>query len=64
MTGLLSDLGDNWADLADHIADWSADLLRRAHAQLADGIDRAAQLEIEGARDWRNLRNTGDRYAD
>jgi len=55
MTGPLSDLGQDWADLADHIADWSVDLLRRARDQLAGGLDRAAMRDIEGARDWRDL---------
>lgn len=64
MTGPLADLGQGLADLADHIADWSVDLLRRARDELAGGIDRAARRDIEGARDWRDLQNTGDRYAD
>ena len=55
MTGRLSDLGQDWAELADHIADWSVDLLRRARDQLAGGIDRAAMRDIEGATDWRDL---------
>jgi len=64
MTGLLANLGQEWNDLADHIADWSVDLLRRARDELAGGIDRAAMRDIEGATDWRDLQNTGDRYAD
>ena len=64
MTGRLSDLGQDWTALADHIADWSVDLLRRARDELAGGIDRTARRDIEGASDWRDLQNTGDRYAD
>lgn len=64
MTGPLSQFGQGLADLADHIADWSVDLLRRARDELAGGIDRAARRDIEGANDWRDLHKTGDRYAD
>ncbi|MGS1095846.1 hypothetical protein ACVCNR_14810 [Aquamicrobium terrae] len=64
MTGRLSDLGQGWTELADQIADWSVDLLRRARDELAGGIDRDAMRDVEGARDWRDLQRTGDRYAD
>jgi hypothetical protein len=63
MTGPLADLGRGWTDLAEHIADWSVDLLRRACVELARGIDQAAMHDIEGATDWRDLSLNG-RYLD
>ena len=63
MTGPPSDLGQGWTELADHIADWSVDLLRRAREELASGLDRAARRDIEGAREWRDLSPKEDRYA-
>ncbi len=55
MIGPLADIGDGWVKLADHIADWSVDLLRRARDELAGGIDRAAMRDVEGATEWRDL---------
>lgn len=63
MTARLSDLGKGWVDLADHIADWSVDLLRRASAELGHGLDSAARRDIEGAHEWRDLSPQEDRYA-
>lgn len=64
MTGPLSKLGRAWDELLDGIADFEADLLRRVHSRMADALDRAAMRDVEGARDWRNLQNTWNRYAD
>lgn len=64
MTGPLAEIGPTWAAMIDGLADFQADILRRTHAEMATALDRAAMRDIEGARDWRNLQNTGDRYAD
>ena len=63
MTGPLSAIGHAWEELVDHVADWSVDLLRRTAGEMAAGLDRAAQRDIEGAREWRNLARKEDRYA-
>lgn len=64
MTGPLAEIGPSWSAMIDGLADFQADLLRQTHARMADALDRDAQSDVEGARDWRNLQNTGDRYAD
>jgi len=64
MTGPLARLGLDWDDLADRMADWQADLLRRAAQELSHGIDLAAQRDVEGAGEWRDLiGNRRNRYA-
>lgn len=63
MTGPLSAIGHAWEDFADHVADWSVDLLRRTAGDMADALDRAARRDIEGASDWRDLNPKEDRYA-
>lgn len=64
MTGPLSILGRHWQDLADGIASMQASMLRRTAIEMADALDREAQAAIEGAREWRDLQKTGNRYAD
>jgi hypothetical protein len=63
MTGKISDLGLPWTEMA---ADTDAQVaaLRRRAREMAMALDRAARRDIEGASDWRDLQNTGDRYAD
>ena len=51
-------------EMLDGLADWQADLLRRAATDMADALDREAQAAVEGAREWRDLQKTGNRYAD
>jgi hypothetical protein len=41
-------------ELVDGLATFQADLLRRAAAAMADGLDREAMLAVEGASDWRD----------
>ncbi|TIU02309.1 MAG: hypothetical protein E5W43_00760 [Mesorhizobium sp.] len=53
MTGPLSTASRQLEELVDVTADWSVDLLRRSAAEMADSLDRAAMLDIEGATDWR-----------
>lgn len=62
MTGPLATFGKDWSDLLDDLADQQVALLRRVARELDH--DTAAMRAVEGARDWRNLQNTGDRYAD
>ncbi|MBN9073993.1 MAG: hypothetical protein J0H34_20825 [Rhizobiales bacterium] len=64
MTGPLADFGRDWHEFADGLADWQVSILRRTAAEMADGLDLAAMLAVEGATDWRDLQNTCDRYAD
>lgn len=54
MTGRLSDFGRDWAEFTDGLADWQADVLRRAAGEMADALDRAAMRDVEGAQDWRS----------
>lgn len=63
MTGPLSSFGNDLQDLADRIADWSVDMLRRASTELGSGLDRSAQRDIEGASEWRDL-STNRRFRD
>lgn len=60
----LADIGRAWDAMLDGLADTQADLLRRTAGEMAMALDRAARRDIEGAADWRDLQNTGDRYAD
>lgn len=62
MTGPLSSFGKAWSEFVDGLTDFQVDLLRRMATEL--NHDTAARRAVEGARDWRNLQNTGDRYAD
>jgi len=55
MTPRLADVGLPWQQLADLVADWSVDLLRRAGGDTADALDRAAMRDVEGAEEWRDL---------
>ncbi len=63
MTSPLSALGREWDALADGVADWQVELLRAAARQLSLGYDLAAQRDVEGAREWRDLTRKEDRYA-
>jgi hypothetical protein len=58
MTGPLSALGRAWDRMNDAAASWQAELLRRAAGDMADALDRAARIDIEGGRDWRDLTET------
>lgn len=60
----LADIGQAWDAMLDGLADSQVDLLRRKHSEMAAALDRAAMRDVEGATEWRNLQNTGDRYAD
>lgn len=62
MTGRLSDFGEPWTEMAVD-TDAQVAALRRRAREMADALDRDAQHDIEGASDWRDPQNTGDRYA-
>lgn len=62
MTGRLSDLGQPWTEMVDS-TDAQVAALRRRAREMADALDRDARRDIEGASDWRDPQNTGDRYA-
>ena len=64
MTGSLANIDRAFDLLADGLTDVQVSVLRQTHRRLADEIDRAAMRDVEGASDWRDLQNTGDRYAD
>ncbi len=64
MSGPFAKLGRDWQDFADGIFTFQSQILRRVHGEMADALDRAAMRDVEGARDWRDLQSTGDRYAD
>lgn len=55
MTGPLAEIGATWQALDDMLADFQTDMLRRTASQMADALDRAAQQDVEGVRDWRDL---------
>lgn len=61
MTGPLGDFSREFSAFVDDLADWQVDLLRRMARDLDH--DTHAMRAVEGARDWRNLQNTGNRYA-
>jgi len=63
MTGPLARLGPMWDDLADRVTDWQVDLLRRKASELSTGLDAAAQRDVEGSAEWRNLNPREERYA-
>lgn len=63
MKGPLSEISLALEEMIDGTADLTSDVLRRTAGQLAEGYDQAAQRDIEGARDWRNLTTKEDRYA-
>ena len=52
MTGPLQQMGHDLEEMIDAVSDWSVDLLRRTHGDL---LIMAAQRDIEGATDWRDL---------
>lgn len=62
MTCRLSDLGRPWTEMAVD-TDAQVAALRRRAAEMAEALDRDAMRDIEGAAEWRDLQNTGDRYA-
>lgn len=64
MTGPLASFGKEWAAFIDELADQQVALLRRTSSDMADALDRAAQRDVEGAREWRDLQNTRNGYAD
>ena len=61
MTGPLATFGKEWSELVDELADQQVAMLRRVASEL--NHDTHAMRAIEGARDWRNLQTTGNRYA-
>lgn len=62
MTGPLASFGKAWAEFVDELSDQQVSLLRRMATDLDH--DTHAMRAVEGARDWRDLQKTGDRYAD
>jgi len=64
MTGPLAAFNKACAEFIDELADQQVALLRRTSSDMADALDRAAQRDVEGAREWRDLTNTRNRYAD
>lgn len=58
MTGPYAKFGRDLDELNDFVADWCVDLLRRGHALLSHGYDQAAQRDVEGAPEWRDLSKT------
>lgn len=63
MTQRFADIALPWQQLVDNVADWSVDLLRRAGADMADALDRAAMRDVEGAEEWRDLSGSRNRHA-
>lgn len=63
MTSSLRAFAQAWDDFADAAATWQAELLRRIAGGMADALDRAAQRDVEGGEDWRDLTKTR-RYPD
>lgn len=55
MTWPLSVASRDLEAMIDGAADFMAGLLRRVAAEMADGVDRAARLDIEGVSEWRNI---------
>lgn len=64
MTGPLAAFGKAWAEFINELADHQVALLRRTSSDMADALDHAAQRDVEGSREWRDLQNTRNRYAD
>lgn len=62
MTGLLAAFGKAWAEFIDELADQQVALLRRMATDLDH--DTHAMRDVEGSREWRDLQNTRNRYAD
>ena len=62
MTGPLAAFGKAWGEFVEELADHQVFLLRRMASELDH--DTHAMRAIEGARDWRDLQNSRNRYAD
>lgn len=62
MTGPLATLGHDWDRFVEATTDFQVCLLRRMATELDH--DTHAMRAVEGAKDWRNLQTTGNRYAD
>ncbi len=63
MKGPLSEISLALEEMIDGSADLQADVLRRVAGWMSEGYDQAAQRDVEGARDWRNLTTKEERYA-
>lgn len=63
MTGPLSTASRQLEELVDSTSDWAAELLRRTAEDMAEALDAAAMLQVEGATEWRNLATKDNRYA-
>lgn len=57
MTGLLSTASRALEEMIDSTADWASELLRRTAADMGHALDQAAQRDVEGADEWRNLQS-------
>lgn len=49
--------------MIDNTADWAVDLLRRTAAEMGHALDQAAQRDVEGCQEWRDLSNSRNRNA-
>lgn len=63
MTGLLSTASRALEDMIDSTADWAVELLRRTAADMGHALDQAAQRDVEGVHEWRDLKSKENRYA-
>lgn len=59
MKGPLSEISLALEEMIDGSADLQADVLRRVAGWMSEGYDRAAQRDVEGAEDWRDLNSKG-----
>lgn len=63
MSGHLTTASRALEEMIDSAATFQADLLRRLASLMEDDFDRAAQRDVEGASDWRELNRMEKRYA-
>jgi len=55
MRGDLAAVGKAWSEMLDGFADWNVVRLRDVARLMEEQTDRAAMIDVEGAREWRDL---------
>jgi hypothetical protein len=63
MTGHLTTASRALEEMIDVTSDWTVEILRRVAADMAGALDREAMSQVEGATEWRDLKNQENRYA-
>ncbi|AMS41187.1 hypothetical protein [Aminobacter aminovorans] len=58
----LAAVGAAWEQMIDGLASSQASALRSIAAEMAAKLDETARDDIEGAKEWRDLNKTGNRY--